>query len=225
MDRKIFWGVSALIVLITAFSMFWSGDDPARNSIETLPWHIQHPTPDTTRVFRLTLGQSTVTDAEKVFLEPAKISLFKSPEGKLVIEGFFQEIKLNGLKAGVFVSIAVPATEMQAMFDRGIRMYGTGSGKKVTLEPDDEVLVRTLPISSLTYIPSIRLEEDMITKRFGVPAQRVRETKSGAIHWLYPQHGLDITLGGKEKTVLQYLSPGNFTLLSQPLLAQGELLP
>ncbi len=225
MDRKIFWGVSALIVLITSFSMFWSDDDPARNSIETLPWHIQHPTPDTTRVFRLTLGQSTVIDAEKVLLEPAKISLFKSPEGKLAIEGFFQEIKLNGLKAGVVVSIAVPATEIQAMFDRGIRMHGTGSGKRVTLDPDDEALVRTMPIASLTYIPSIRLEEDMITKRFGVPAQRVRETNSGAVHWLYPQHGLDITLGDQKRTVLQYLSPGNFALLSQPLLAQGELLP
>ena len=68
------------------------------------------------------------------------------------------------------------------------------------------------------------LEEAVLSKRFGTPAERIRESQSGAVHWLYPQHGLDVALGGDEKPVLQYLSPGDFELLRAPLLAQVEVL-
>jgi hypothetical protein len=41
---------------------------------------------------------------------------------------------------------------------------------------------------------------------------------------LYPQHGLDITLGGKEKPLLQYVSPKDFDKLTHPLVTQGEVV-
>jgi hypothetical protein len=54
---------------------------------------------------------------------------------------------------------------------------------------------------------------------------RVKETGSGVIHWLYPQHGLDVVTDEKEKPLLQYVSPKNFGLLREPLLKHGEILP
>ena len=147
-----------------------------------------------------------------------------SPDGKLVAEMFFEQVTLAGLKSKIVVSIAVPDAELQGMYERGLRMSGTGSGKKITLAPDDVARVRALPISGLTYMPSVRLEEGVISKRFGQPAQRIKERKSGAVHWLYPQHGLDITLGNDEKPVLQYVPPKDFDKLLQPLLSNGETL-
>jgi hypothetical protein len=73
-------------------------------------------------------------------------------------------------------------------------------------------------------MPATRLEDAVFTKRFGQPEMRVKEKKSGAIHWLYPQNGLDITLGGNEKPLLQYVAPKDFDKLTQPLLANGEIL-
>jgi len=64
----------------------------------------------------------------------------------------------------------------------------------------------------------------MFLKRFGQPSQRIREKKSGAVHWLYPQNGLDITLGGGEKPLLQYVPPRDFDRLLNPLKASGEAL-
>ena len=61
-------------------------------------------------------------------------------------------------------------------------------------------------------------------KRFGQPAQRIQEKKNGLVHWLYPQDGLDITLGGSEKPLLQYVPPKDFDKLVRPLLANGEVL-
>ena len=110
------------------------------------------------------------------------------------------------------------------MYGRGLRISGVENSKKITPAPDDAARLRELPISSLTYMPSIRLEEEIFVKRFGQPGQRIREKESGAVHWLYPQNGLDITLGGKEKPVLQYVPPRDFDRLLQPLLANGEVL-
>jgi hypothetical protein len=99
----------------------------------------------------------------------------------------------------------------------------TGSGKEITLTPEDAAKIFMMPISSLTYMPLVRLEVAVLTKRFGQPELRIRENKSGVVHWLYPQNGLDIALGENEKPLLQYVSPGDFDKLLQPLLVNGEL--
>lgn len=222
MDKKIILGVFALVVV--SISALLLVPDNSTSSPDTLPWKITHPSPDTSRVFGITLGQSTLDDTEKVFKEQAEISLFKTPEGKLLVEAFFDELNLNGLKAKFVLTIAVPAQELQGMYDRGLRMNSTPSGKRITLTPEDLGKVRQTIVSSLTYLPSARLEDALFAKRFGTPTERIREKKSGAVHWLYPQHGLDITLGDGEKPLLQYVSPKDFHLLRTPLLAEGELL-
>ena len=219
MERKLYWAVAILSVLIFASSFFMPGKPVDKTDF---PWYIEHPAADTVRIFGLTLGQSTANAAEQRFSDEAKSSLFKSPGGQLVAEMFFEQVTLAGMKSKIVLGIAVSETELQGMYERGLRMSGTGSGKKITLTAEDEARLRTLPISSLTYMPPVRLEEGILSKRFGQPARRIREKKGGAIHWLYPQHGLDITLGGEEKPVLQYVSPRDFDKLLQPLLAGGE---
>ncbi|HEX5337286.1 MAG TPA: hypothetical protein VFW53_02505 [Gallionella sp.] len=222
MDKKIILGVLALVV--ASISLLLLVPDNSVNTPDTLPWKITHPTPETSRVFGITLGQSTLDDTEKAFKEQTEVSLFKTSEGKMLVEAFFDELNFNGLKAKFVLTIAVPQDELQGMFNRGLRMNSTPSGKRITLTPDDLARVRQSPVSSFTYLPTARLEESVLAKRFGTPDQRIRETKSGAVHWLYPQQGLDITLGGSEKPLLQYISPKDFELLRAPLLAQGEVL-
>lgn len=222
MDKKIILGITGLLVALTTLA--WLLPEKGSNSGDTLPWRITHPTADTTHVLGVTLGSSTLVDAEQVYQEPSVVSLFKTTDGKMVVEAFFEEVKLNGLKAKIVMTIAVPAQDLQGMFERGLRMNATASGKRITLNTDDLATVRSKPISSLSYMPSVRLEEAVLSKRFGTPVERIRESKSGAVHWLYPQHGLDVALGGDEKPVLQYLSPKDFELLRAPLLAHGEVL-
>lgn len=222
MDKKIILGVLALVAV--SLSVLLLVPDNSTSSPDTLPWKITHPTPETSHIFGITLGQNTLGDTEKVFKEQSEISLFKTPEGKLLVEAFFDELNLNGLKAKFVLTIAVPEGELQGMYDRGLRMNSTPSGKRITLTPEDIGKVRQTIVSSLTYLPSARLEDALFAKRFGTPVERIREKKSGAVHWLYPQHGLDITLGDGEKPLLQYVSPKDFHLLRAPLLAEGELL-
>ena len=221
MARKIYWGI-ALAALLVIGVAFFQGDKPVEKS--DLPWHIGHPTADTIEIFGVTLGQSNTNEAEQHFKEAAKPILFKSPKGPLVVEVFFEQVNLAGLKARIVLSINAPDSELQAMYERGLRMNVTGSGKEITLTPEDAARVFTMPIGSLTYMPLVRLEDAVFTKRFGQPQLRIREKKSGVVHWLYPQNGLDIALGGEEKPLLQYVPPKDFDKLVDPLLANGEIV-
>ena len=133
-ESKIYWGVGIVSVLFIAGSLFVPGE-PKRS--DDLPWHIEHPTPDTVRIFGLTLGESVGNEAQERFKEEATPSLFKSPEGKLVAEMFFDHVNLAGLPSTVVLTIAVPEAELHGMYERGLRMAATGSGKKITLTPDD----------------------------------------------------------------------------------------
>lgn len=224
MDKKIFLGVLALVAV--SISVLLMAPDNSVNTPDTLPWKIAHPTPDTTRIFGITLGQTSLDETKELFAGEAEIqiSLFKPTDGNLSVEAFTEEVNFNGLKAKIVMNIAMPAGELQGMFNRGLRINSTPSGKRITLTADDLARVQQAPISSLTYLPNVRLDDAILAKRFGEPAQRVRENRSGVIHWLYPQHGLDIVLGGDEKPLMQYVSPRDFKLLRAPLLANGEIL-
>lgn len=220
-ESKIYWSVGIVSVLVILGSFFMRGE-PRR--ADDLPWHIEHPTSDSVRIFGLTLSQSTAKEAEQRFKEEAEPSLFKSPDGKMIAEFFFEQVDLAGLRSKVVLTIDVPEAELKGMYERGLRMASTGSGKKITMTPDDVAKLRTLPISSLTYLPGLRVDEALFLKRFGQPAQRIKENGNGLVHWLYPQNGLDINLGGGEKPIMQYVSPKDFDKLVRPLMANGEVL-
>lgn len=224
MDKKIILGVFALVAV--SISVLLMAPDNSVNTPDTLPWSITHPTPDTTRVFGITLGVTSLDQSAEAFKHQTEveISLFKPSEGKLGVEAFYEEVNFNGLKAKIVMNVAVPQDELTQMYQRGLRMNSTPSGKRITLTADDLARVKSLPVSSLTYMPTVRLEESVIIKRFGEPTQRIKESKSDLTHWLYPQHGLDIVLSGKEKPLLQYLPPKDFEILRAPLLTNGEVL-
>lgn len=222
MDKKIAASVVALAVTFLLLILMLP-DEPG-NTPEFLPWNISHPSSGVTSVFGVTLGHSTLGEAEAVFKEQAEISLFSHDGAKMAVEAFIEEVNFNGLKAKIVMTVTLPPGDLQGMFARGLRMSSAPSGKRITLAPDDLARVRQAPVATLTYMPAVRLEEAIFAKRFGAPAERVRETQSGVVHWLYPQHGLDIALGGKERPVLQYVLPRDFDLLRAPLLVNGEIL-
>ncbi len=214
-------GFSLLALLVAIYF-------PANRSVtsaksQSLPWQIEATSEGSIRVFGLLLEQSTVNDAIHRFNETAEVSLFVSPEGIRVIEVYFNNTSLAGLRAKLVLSVLLNENELDTIYDRGTRISTLGDGsRKVTLHPDDLVRIKASPIASITYLPKSKLDSELLQARFGEPARRIRETKNKSLHWLYPAQGLDIAQDQDGRTVLQYLPPRQFEKVIRPLLKQGK---
>ncbi len=218
MGKHVFLSVLGATILALLLGVYLSSLKEPRTDHAGFPWQVDIMPSGNSRVFSLTLGESTLGEAEQMFKEMAELTLFVAPQSEPVIEAFFTEVKIGGLKSKMVMSIELPAEDIQAMFDRGARIATLGSGtRKVTLSADDAAIVRKTPIASITYLPSVHLDAELIKNRFGEPAEKIADTESDAMHWLYPQKGIDIALSETEKEVILYVSPGAFDKLLQPL--------
>ena len=183
------------------------------------PWQIENTADGSIKVFQIHLGQTTLKDAENLFKETAEITLFAPRDGQPVIEAYFNDLTIGGLKTKLVMTLGLDQDTINAIFDRGERISTLGSGtRKVTLNDTDLMMVRASHITTLTYIPAINLDAELIQKRFGEPQQKLLEGESE--HWLYPEKGLDIVLNQNSKEVLQYTLPKDFDRIALPLIEQ-----
>ena len=218
MGKHVFLSVLAATLVALVVGVYLSSFQDPHADHAGYPWQIEQMASGHTRVFSLVVGESTLGEAEQVFKESAEITLFSAKDSLPVIEAFFAEVNIGGLKSKMVMSIDIPADEIERMLNRGARIATLGSGtRKVTLLDDDANRVRQLPIASITYLPSINLEPELIEKRFGQPSEKLADSESDAIHWLYPELGVDIALSEKNKEVIQYVMPKKFATLVQPL--------
>ena len=218
MDIKIISGIVGFALIALVIGLMIPGGEPP--PVQTFPWQIEHTASGATRVFGLTLGESTLQQAEQVFNAEAELSLFEPADEKRqrAIEAYFDKVALGGLSAKVVVVFDFSTKQLQAMYSRGTRISTLGDGsRKVTLHVEDIAVVRRTPIASITYLPRIKLDAALLEKRFGQPAQLTKEQDSATTHWLYPDKGLDVALDEQGNGVLQYVSPARFEQLISPL--------
>jgi hypothetical protein len=208
-------GISLIAVVL---GIYLSSFKTQQKNHAGFPWQIEILATGHSRVFSLTIGQSTLADAETLFKEYAELTLFVPEKGEPVIEAFFNEVTIANFKSKMVMSMALPVDEIQAMFNRGARISTLGSGtRKVTLSGEDAIKVRQTAIASITYLPSAHLNAELIENRFGIPAEKIADTESDAIHWLYPDKGVDIALSETDKEVILYVAPDQFDTILQPL--------
>lgn len=218
MDIRYIVGIVVFAALAVAVGIML----PAGKQPPTLmqPWQIINHPDGSTSVFGLTLGRSTLQQAEQSFQSQAKVTLFESgsDRGHRKLEAFFERVNVRGLSARIVMVLDMAPEQMQAIYDRGVRVSTLGDGsRKITLSGEDRRRVRQAAIDSITYLPPIRLEAQWIRQRFGKPAQKVSDNDGNVIHWLYPDKGLDVALDAQGGAVLQYVSPADFAQLVAPL--------
>jgi hypothetical protein len=107
MEKKIAFSVLALCFLAISLILMLP-EDSVNDTPNTLPWNITHPTPGTLKVFGITLGQTTLGEAEEILKAETQIAMFKSGDGKKAIEGYVQEVNFNGLKAKMVFTVSLP---------------------------------------------------------------------------------------------------------------------
>jgi len=218
MDRKIV--LTTLAAALFAFIGIWlllSAFPSQQSQLRLYPWDVERDAAGQARVFDLTLGRSALADLRALLGEEGKLSLFANPDGRYAVEAYFDDIILSNIRADWVVGLAVPQEQLQAMFNRGLRVSTLGSGaRKVKLEPSDAARLAATPIETISYLPWKSLEPEDIRGNFGEPAEKITEA-GGVVHWLYPELGMDIARDADGGVVIQYTSPSDFERVRAPL--------
>jgi len=215
---KIFFALFALVaVLLAAYPFF---DQSEKNETLTgLPWQIEIQADGSTQVFGLHLGVSRLSDAIEVLGSDMDLAIIAATDAEESgnLEMYYGYYKAGLLSGKLILQTRASEQDIKRWRDNSPKFEYMASGlaKKHILLGDDLPQVLEEVIISLTFIPSVNLDEEVILARFGEPEKRIQHP--GVIHFLYPGKGLDLALHETSKEVLQYVKPEAFQQLVEPL--------
>lgn len=165
-------------------------------------------------VLDVVLGKSTLKQAETVLRSQSERALFIKVRDEVlqgeVIEAYFPT---SPDRAKLVIELDASADLIKQVKTRAYKTMVFPSGNaKVEISPADMPVIEQLVAKSITYIPPITLEAELIEKQFGKAEQQIRDSDAN-LHLLYPALGLDAVLPREGKTMLQFVPPAEFNRL------------
>ena len=187
----------------TAMMIAVIGRHEPATQLDTMPWEVDRLENGSLRVFGLTLGKTSIQDANQIFASFAKTRLQVSTDSNhyqsyqlvaiyddLIIGGLIAQIKLNYLidsskLQDIYRSVKASQAENIATeaLEEGIELY--------SISKEVEIKQLNKPVSSISYIPSIDYDLDSIRQYFG-PASEEKQVDEDLQLWNYPEMGLKI---------------------------------
>ncbi|MEJ2344012.1 MAG: hypothetical protein P8076_05100 [Gammaproteobacteria bacterium] len=211
--------VTVLILIVAAITVlaFLPGNNRHRGPIKDLPWQIQLLPNGGSRVFGLTLDHSTLADARRHFGDDMELAVIAGHGEKGSLEAYYHEVNAGVLTGKMVLATSVDAATLAQLKRNAAKteVMDTGAMKYV-VSNEDRPRAYDAPITSITFIPSVNLDEKIAQRRFGTPASRISGGKY-SVHLLYPDKGVDLILTDKGKDILQYVAPRHFDRLRKPL--------
>ena len=170
-----------------------------------LPWNAHYDSAGKLHALGLTVHQSTLSDAMKIYGKDVEVKMFsKTDESHKSLEAYFPVIYIGSIKAALTLKLEASKAELDHAFDNGKKITVTTSGEReVELYNSDITKFFNTPISSLTLIPRNNLTERAIDKRFGKP-DRIEVQSDGLPHWFFGKLGLELILDAEGPEALQY---------------------
>ena len=203
-----------LVILIAAlvYFLFQSPPDTDQRKITGLPWQIELLANGHVRVFGIELGKDTLGNVKTVLGDDVELAIISPDNEKAGLEIYYRNFKAGILSGKLVVVADMDQTRLLAMRSRGVRK---GGENRFRLHPDDFPAVWSTKVKSLTFIPLVKLDQEVAILRFGKPSEIIAD--KNMTHLLYSKKGLDIILYKKGKDVLQYVAPKDFASLRAPL--------
>lgn len=215
---KLFSLLVFLTIIIAAFLYLKPAGDYSSQTIKGLPWQIELLPDGTSRVFGVTLGQSTLGEARERLGDDMELAIIVVAADDHGLEMFYSHYTAGVFSGKLIVAADMGPDTLEQLLDRAVKAEYMGSGaRKFRLNPDDLPIAYQAAVKSITFIPGIALDEQTALKHFGTPAETVRHSDQVA-HLLYPDKGLDLTIDQNGKDILQYVAPREFAKLRDPLL-------
>lgn len=216
---KIFFTLFLLLAVALAIYPFLN---PPENGevVAGLPWQIDIQSDGSTQVFGLHIGKSRLSDAYEILGNDMELAIIAASDEAGTLEMYYGHYQAGLLSGKLVLQTSAREQDIELWRENAAKSeyMASGRAKKYTLSDADSAQVLQEKITGITFIPAVNLDEEVILARFGSPEKKI--VMSDATHYLYPAKGLDIALYKEAKEVLQYVSPGAFSQLSQPLISE-----
>ncbi|MDH5600500.1 MAG: hypothetical protein OEY78_04245, partial [Gammaproteobacteria bacterium] len=165
-------------------------------------------------------GETPLKDVSQILRSRPTVALFESAN-HLSLEAYFKSVTLGGLSGSFVFTLNATKEQMEKIKKQSSKKERT-ENNNIRYELDKPMTdnAKGLIVKNLNYIPAVQLDEDIIVKRFGEPAKKIKlKNKELGWHYLYPGKGLDLIYKEEGKEVLQYVLPKDFNALIEPLLS------
>jgi len=197
-------GYTLLAAFIAFAVMFLLTRDIQTPENQAMPWQSYINDQDQTVVFDLTMGQSKLLDAARLFGTEIEASLFENENVDPELEVYFSSTKVGGISAKIILNLALNKQNIDILRDNIDESMMMPSGvKKTTFKSKAESLMSRFTIKSLTFIPRADLPENVVIDLFGKP-DRVDLSDQGISYWHYPEKGLKIIMDDEQKDILEF---------------------
>jgi hypothetical protein len=208
-----------LTIVIAAMMSLKPDGTRSTETVKGLPWQIEALPEGRSKVFGVTLGQSTLGDAHAQLGDDMTLAIIvASGQDTGGLEMFYSRYKAGVFSGKLVLAADLAAETVAQMLERSIKFdYMDSGAKKFTLHPEDLPVALRTPLATLTFIPTVKIDEPSAIERFGSPAEIIRPNEQ-VTHLLYPDKGLDLIINKDGREVLQYVAPRDFERLRKPLL-------
>jgi hypothetical protein len=211
--------VLVLLALALPFFIPGSGQQAGVDPNSNLPWQVSVDGQGGSSVFGLRPGVSTLGDVRRRLGDEIEVAIIAGPDEVGSLEGYYAQLPLGFVLAKMVVTVDADNALVSAMRERAVKArHMESTTRRITLNPDDLKAAERLPISAISVIPTVNLDEATIVQRFGEPGERIVVAERRT-HLLYPKLGLDVVVDQDGKELLQYVAPQQFARLREPLRA------
>jgi hypothetical protein len=204
---KYFLALLIVILVATGLVFINSGEQASDDPVTGLPWQIDILENGSTRVFGLTLGQTTFGEAIGMLGEDMDLAIIAAPGESGSLEAYYSHYSAGPITGKLILVLDISPDLLRTLRERAFQDGGT---RRYHLHPDDLPLAYRSPVRIITFLPSFNLDEQIIQSRFGTSSAIIQVSKQQK-HLLYPGKGLDIILNADGRELLQYLHPRAFS--------------
>ena len=190
-------GVAMVIAVI--------GQEPPLNDLDYQPWDVNRLDNGSLHVLGITLGKTTIQEANQIYASFAKtrlqdLSSANDTHSHQLI-AIYDELSIGGLIAKIQLGYQLDSETLSKVFKNATVAENNHSTENQVrlyeIDKKDEVSLLNTPISSVTYIPTIDFGEDLIRQRFGQAIEELVINKEKQL-WFYPELGLQIYIYANE---------------------------
>ena len=215
--------LALLVVLLIAVVLLFPNTDKQHSDepLTGLPWQIDNLANGDTRVFGITLGQTTLAGVIEQLGDEMELAIIAAPHESGTLEAYYSRYSAGPITGKLILILDITPDVLLPLRERAFQDGGT---RRYHLHPDDLPVAYRAPVKVINFLPSFDLDEEIVQARFGAPAEIIQVHEQQK-HLLYPDKGLDLILNADSKEVLQYMPPRDFSAHRdqlQQLPAAGE---